>query len=103
MSDGACIIASNSGDLDYVGLAAISARLIRKHLNIPVCLLTTDSDSHPDFDAVITIQDRPSSKRSMLRGDSHITYEWKNDNRIDAIDHSPWDRTLLIDADYIVA
>ena len=103
MSDGACIIASNSGDLDYVGLAAISARLIRKHLNIPVCLLTTDNDSHPDFDEVKKIGERASSKRSMLRGDTHITYEWKNDHRIDAIDHSPWDRTLLIDADYIVA
>ena len=102
MSEGACIIASNTGDLDYIGLAAVNARLIRKHLGIPVCLLTTDIKTHPDFDAVITIQDRPSSKRSMLKGDSHITYEWKNDHRIDAIDHSPWTRTLLLDADYIV-
>lgn len=103
MSEGACIIASNSGELDYIGLAAINARLIRKHLGIPVCLLTTDKNGHPDFDEVVVIDDRPSSKRSMLKGDAHITYEWKNDHRIDAIDKSPWTRTLLLDADYIVA
>ena len=102
MSEGACIIASNSGDLDYIGLAAINARLIRKHLGIPVSLLTTDIDTHPDFDTVVVIGDRPPNKRSMLKGDTHITYEWKNDHRIDAIDHSPWSRTLLLDADYIV-
>jgi hypothetical protein len=102
MSEGACIIASNSSDLDYIGLAAINARLIRKHLGLPVCLLTPDRDSHPDFDKVIAIDARPSSKRSMLKGNDHITYEWKNDHRIDAIDHSPWSRTLLLDADYIV-
>ena len=102
MSKGACIIASNSGDLDYIGLAAINAKLIRKHLSIPVCLLTTDIDYHPDFDKVVVIDDRPSSKRSMLKGNTHITYEWKNDQRIEAIHYSPWDRTLLLDADYIV-
>ena len=102
MPEGACIIASNSGDLDYIGLAAINARLIRQHLDIPVCLLTTDISSHPDFDEIICLEPRTYSKRSMLKGDSHITYEWKNDHRIDAFHHSPWDRTLLLDADYIV-
>ena len=103
MSEGACIIASKTGDLDYIGLAAINARLIRKHLGIPVCLLTTDIDVHPDFDEVVIIEERPHSKRSMLKGNTHITYEWKNDHRIGAIKHSPWSRTLLLDADYIVS
>ena len=102
MSEGACIIASNSGELDYIGLAAINAKLIRKHLEIPVCLLTTDINSHPDFDSVILIDKRPASKRTMLKGDTHITYDWKNDHRIDAFNYSPWDRTLLVDADYLV-
>lgn len=102
MREGACIIASNSGDLDYIGLAAISARLIRKHLGIPVCLLTPDRSEHAGFDEVIRIEPRASSKRSMLRGSTHITYEWKNDHRIEAFHHSPWSRTLLLDADYLV-
>lgn len=102
MSEGACIIASNSGELDYIGLAAINAKLIRKHLGLPVCLLTTDIDNHLDFDEVIMIDERPASKRAMLKGDTHITYDWKNDHRIDAINYSPWSKTLLVDADYLV-
>jgi len=102
MYKGACIIANNTGDLDYIGLAAINAQLIRQHLDIPVCLLTADPGDHPGFDHVVLLEERPSSKRSMIKGDTHITYVWKNDHRIDAIDHSPYARTLLLDADYLV-
>jgi len=110
MSRGACIIASNThtGDkiLDYVGLAAKNARLIRKHLKVPVALLTTERDHGAailrEFDEIVCIQDRPAHKRSMLQGNDHITYAWKNDQRIESFNESPWSRTLLLDADYIV-
>lgn len=103
MSNGAAIIASNTHGLDYIALAAINAKLIRKHLQIPICLLTPDLEDHPEFDVVIKIPDKQGSNRSMLKGTEIITYEWKNDHRIDAYEHTPWDRTLLVDADYIVS
>lgn len=102
MCDGACIVAVNSGPLDYVSLAAINAQLIKKHLGLPVCLITTDTVVKNDFDHVVTVDAKLGSKRSMLSGQDILTYEWHNDHRIDAIKHSPWDRTLLIDADYLV-
>ena len=102
MSDGACIIACNSGDLDYVGLAAINARLVRQHLRLPVCLLTTDMDDHPGFDVTVRIPQKPSHTRSVLKGSEIFSYSWKNDHRIEAFEHTPWSRTLLIDADYLV-
>lgn len=102
MSEGACMIACNSDGLDYVGLASINARLIRLHLGLPVCLLTTDMDHHPDFDVTIRMPPRPAHKRTMLKGDEFITYDWKNDHRIDAFAYTPWDRTLILDSDYLV-
>lgn len=96
------MIASNSSDMDYVGLAAINARLIRKHLGIPVCLITTDLTNHDDFDHVIKVDHRPGQTRKIRHDGEIISYEWKNDHRISAIDHTPYERTLLIDADYLV-
>lgn len=102
MYKGACITAADSGPLKYLDLAAMNARLIRKHLGIPVCLISPDVDAHPDFDIVIKVAATASSSRTMRKGNDLITYDWKNDYRISAIDHSPYDRTLLIDADYLV-
>lgn len=102
MSEGACIIANNSGKMDYIGLASISARLIRKHLKIPVCLITSDLDEHEDFDQVIRTDSKPGSQRTITNGSDVISYEWKNDHRIDSFYLTPYDRTLLLDADYLV-
>lgn len=99
---GACIAAADSGALRYKQLAAINAKLIRKHLGIPVCLITPDCDDHPDFDQVIKVTATEPSPRTMLKGQDFISYDWKNDYRISAIEHSPYERTLLIDADYLV-
>lgn len=102
MSKGACIIASNSGKMDYIGLAEINASLIRKHLDLPVCLVTTDLDSHSGFDSVIRVQDRPANMRSLrINGDTY-SYDWKNDYRISIYDITPYDRTLVLDADYLI-
>ena len=107
MHKGACIIASNStasdgSVFDYIGLAQRSASLIRKHLKIPVAILTTSLNGIEGFDHVVRLPESKSSNRIINHNNSIITFPWDNDHRIDILDFSPFDRTLLLDADYLV-
>ena len=87
MTTGALIFARNNEHTDYVSMAYWSAKNIQRHLGIPTHIVTDDS--------------RPDS------GSRHFadvgTAAWHNTNRMDAYRLSPWDRTLVLDADYVVA
>ena len=100
MTTGALIFAFNSEKIDYLSLAAWSASNIRRHLKIPVAVVT-DSDKVPDaFDHVI-YSDRPQA------GVRHFTdlgaVTWYNYDRNNAYQLTPWEQTLVLDADYVVA
>ena len=88
--------------LRYIEAAAQTARGVRAYLNVPVTLLTTDTVDGREFDSVVYVPQRDKSHRVMVSSKETITYAWDNDHRIDAIDYSPYERTLLIDADYFV-
>ena len=87
MTTGALIFARNNEHTDYVAMAHWSAKNIQRHLGIPTHIVTdnsrTDSGSRHFADAG--------------------TVTWHNTNRMDAYRLSPWDRTLVLDADYVVA
>jgi hypothetical protein len=87
MTTGALIFARNNEHTDYVSMARWSAKNITRHLGIPTHIVTDDS--------------RTDS------GSRHFTdvgsATWHNTNRMDAYRLSPWDRTLVLDADYVVA
>ena len=97
---GAVIIANNTDRFDYIRLASISAEKLKKHLKIPVALITEDMVSDPVFDTVIKANNANSNTRVFSKTNEKL--DWKNLNRTQAYDLSPWDRTLLIDADYFV-
>jgi len=102
MTKGALIFAFNNESIDYLSMAAWSAKNIHRHLGIPVCVVT-DADSVPAvFDHVVRINRAPSST---LRSFSDLgqTVTWYNHDRVDAYAVSPWDQTLVLDADYVVA
>jgi len=100
MTTGALIFAYNNESIDYVGMAAWSAQNIRRHLGIPVAVVT-DADSVPEtFDRVIYHGGRSQHQRNF----SDVgTVTWHNTSRVDAYEISPWDQTLVLDADYVVA
>lgn len=104
MTTGALILAFNNEQTDYIQLAAWTANNIRKHLKIPVALIT-DSADHPllssHFDKVISAHPDAGGPRHFR--DYNKTVTWYNAGRVDAYDLSPWDQTLLLDADYVVA
>ena len=103
MTTGALIFAFNNEKTDYVAMAAWSACNIHRHLGIPVAVVT-DQEHHPElsvFDQVIFAE--PSSGGTRNFEDYRATVTWHNASRPDAYNLTPWNNTLLLDADYIVA
>jgi hypothetical protein len=88
MTTGALIFAINNSATDYKSMARWSAKNIQRHLGIPTHIVTDD-----------TITDSANSRHFTDLG--HVT--WHNASRADAYDLTPWDRTLVLDADYVVA
>jgi hypothetical protein len=86
MTTGAVIFARNNEHIDYVAMAQWSARNIERHLGIPTHIITDSA---------------PSDNTRHFTDVGQVT--WHNLNRMDAYHLSPWDRTLVLDADYVVA
>ena len=103
MTTGALIFAFNNEKTDYVSMAAWSADNIRRHLDIPVAIVT-DQTGHQllrRFDQVIEANASAGGTRWFEDYQDNVT--WYNAGRSDAFDLSPWDQTLVLDADYVVA
>ena len=103
MTTGALIFAFNNEHTDYVSMAAWNAANIRRHLHIPVAIVT-DATEHArmsEFDRVIAAKRESGGTRWFEDYQGRVT--WYNAGRTDALDLSPWDQTLVLDADYIVA
>ena len=112
MKQGILIFAHNNGDLDYVLMAAISGKLANKHLKKPVTLVT-DNDSLSstsyngelsDIFEYIILVDRPdvNNVRHLRDGTDSSMMPFINSNRATAWYLTPYDRTLLIDTDFLI-
>jgi hypothetical protein len=104
MTTGALIFAFNNEQTDYVRMAAWSAQNIRRHLGIPVAVITDSTDSEflkSNFDLVINAAAQSGGTRYFE--DYAQTVTWHNAGRVDAYSLTPWDQTLVLDADYVVA
>jgi hypothetical protein len=82
-------------------MAAWSAKNIKRHLGIPVSLVTNSPVDSKVFDQIIyTAVDNSSNTRHF----SDVgTVNWHNLNRMDAYTLTPYSQTLVLDADYVVA
>jgi len=87
MTTGALIFARNNEQIDYEAMAQWSAKNIERHLGIPTHIITDNSAQ--------------STNTRHFTDVGAVT--WHNLNRIDAYQLSPWNRTLVLDADYVVA
>lgn len=103
MSKGVLIFAYNS-KIDYIGIATIAAKLVKKHLGLPVTIVTdTDQVDQSVFDTVIVKNLTGNSFERVFKYSDHSERTpWHNQNRSSAYDLSPYDQTLLIDADYLM-
>jgi hypothetical protein len=90
MKTGALIFAFNNEKIDYESMAQWTAKNIERHLGIPTKIITNQ-----DIETVGT------NGRYFLDYDTNVT--WHNESRTDAYALTPWDQTLVLDADYVVA
>ena len=103
MTTGALIFAFDNEKTDYVSLAAWSAKRILRHLNIPTAIITNvaASDSRlAGVDQIVYAAATAGGTRHFA--DYQHTVTWYNAGRSDAYQLTPWDQTLVLDADYVV-
>lgn len=115
MKKGIVVFAHNSRQVDYALLALISGGLAKKNLQVPVSLITDEStvewmkaseiyDKAVDvFDKIIEIK-RPVTVNQRLLVDVYTTkmVPFINETRCLVWKHTPYERTLLIDSDYLI-
>ena len=98
-SRGVVVIAFNT-QIDYVSIADQTSRLITHFTGMPVTLIT-ESTSKPKFkyDQIIQTDSHQSNYRL---NNNYELIDWKNFNRWQAYELSPYDKTLLVDCDYLM-
>jgi hypothetical protein len=115
MNKGVLIFAHNSRSVDYARTAIIAGGLAKKYLKVPVSLVTDKStvswmkessiysDATDLFEHIIEI-DRPKLDNYRILHDGEISdnVPFINSTRSSAYDLTPYDRTLLIDSDFLI-
>jgi hypothetical protein len=119
VTQGIVFFAYNTEQIDYVKLAIVAARYVRRHMpDFPVCLITSAGDldwyerNTPDSDELleaafdeIVLAEPGHQNNQRTHHDSpwhHFVSEFRNGNKHRVIDLSPYDQTLLLDIDYIL-
>ena len=102
MTTGVLLFAFNNDHFDYLRIAAWNCKRIHEFLNLPVAVVTNvqDHDQIHCFDHVIYKAKPESGKRYFE--DVQSTVSWYNLDRSSAWEISPFDRTLVLDVDYVV-
>ena len=103
MNQGVLIFAFNNEATDYIAMAAWSAKNIRRHLNLPVAVVTDapEAAAQHKFEHIIATTADTGGSRHFADYGTNVT--WHNAGRINAYEISPFDQTLVLDADYVVA
>ena len=110
---GALIFARNNAQIDYIKQAHYSAKRIRKYLDIPTSIVTdsvdylkeTYKDYEEVFDKVIEVPFTNNSTTKRYFDGSGVAkhLQFKNDLRTQSYELTPYDETILLDSDYIIA
>jgi len=119
-SRGILMFAHNNDEIDYFRLAVVNALLIQKHLGIKDITVVTDKHSleyakenlgediiNKAINNIVLNEKDRNFKRANIRVYKDTSHTAKNlsfynVNRCDAYDISPYDETILIDADYLI-
>lgn len=112
MSKGVVLFASNNGAINYVKQARFLAKRIRKYMDLPTTLITTDDVRkkwpymESSFDKIIYLPNAMRSYDNQKRyydGDlHHRNLLFKNRGRATAYELSPYHETLVMDTDFII-
>lgn len=104
MSKGVLIFAQVE-DFDYLRLAEIAALRVKEYLNLPVTVVTNNNypNKHKIFDNVIKKKSTSKQSRTLYDGEKSSKIQWMNFDRSFCYDLSPYDETIVIDADYLIS
>lgn len=102
MTTGALIFAFNNEKIDYLAMARWSAQNIYRHLGIPTAIVTNTPATARQHERIIVVES-PKALSTRHFHDIGQNVSWYNGNRVDAFALSPWQKTLVVDADYVVA
>ena len=97
---GALIYCFNSDEVQYHHTANFCIQQIKRNLRIPVTVATNSNtaDLILGADQIIRVENAMGNKR-VYKGKQ---IAWYNLERAMAYDHSPYDTTILLDADYFI-
>ena len=114
------MFAHNNDEIDYLKLAVVNATLIKDNCDIHDITVVTNQASYDytteqlgeDFvnnainNIIITEKDKAfkNANQRMYKDTSHTAkpLSFYNKDRADAYDLSPYDETILVDADYLI-
>jgi hypothetical protein len=115
MNKGILIFAHNSREVDYALMSIISAGLAKKHLQVPASLVTDKFTiewmqtsniflkASAIFENIIEVEKpKTDNVRILHDGNTNKTVPFTNSNRSSAFELSPYDRTLLLDSDFLI-
>jgi hypothetical protein len=112
MSKGVLVFARNNYQIDYIKQAYFLARRVSKYLGLPTTVVTDSKDyllwKYPDaesvFDHVIIADcsDMPGDKVFYDGAMVSKTLRWRNGDRPDSYNLSPYDETLVLDTDVVI-
>ena len=115
MTRGCLIFAHNSKDIDYALMSIIAGSLAKKYLKVPVSLVTDTatidwlkqsqqySKAESVFDKIIEIKEIDyNNSRRLHDGTDSSLVPFLNGTRSLAYDLTPYDRTLLLDSDFLI-
>jgi len=100
MSQGVIIFAFDNPAISYTEMADWNANRIQKHLNLPTTVIT-NSDRKLQYANTIQVA-APKENGERWFDDLKETVAWQNKNRYNVYELSPYDQTILLDADYVV-
>ena len=92
---GVCIFAYNNDIINYHAMADVCAKNIKKYLKLPVCVITDKKFKAEFVDQQVI---------SAYTGEHNPRWgtNFKNRNKWEVWNHTPFENTILMDADYYV-
>ena len=90
--------------IDYISQAIFCASQIKKFLQLPVALVTSEKNiSEKCFDHIINVEaSNTKQKRKFVDNDDIKEVVWDNHSRVDSFALTPFKETIVMDTDYIV-
>lgn len=115
MSNGILIFSHNNSQIDYSKLAYISAKFAKKHLSVPISLVTDvgtkewmekqDWYNNKIYDKIILTDNNHPIQQNRRYYDGSLDFKkshFKNVYRVNSYDITPYDQTLVIDVDLLI-